>query len=85
MSYLKLQDEIVLEFNVDSGFYKVYNNDLLPFALRDGILDTTKNEVSYRQIQQNYSLLMDFFANRTLSVKRENAKAILNSLHIVIL
>lgn len=82
MSYLKLQDEIVLEFNVDSGFYKVYNNDLLPFALRDGILDTTKNEVSYRQIQQNYSLLMDFFANRTLSVKRENAKAILNSLHI---
>lgn len=81
MTYLKLKDKTVLYFNVDSGVYRVVEPALLPFQLRDGILDLDGNGTITQTIK-NYNALMRFFGSRTLSVKRENAKKVLNALKI---
>ena len=43
MTYLKLKDKIVLYFDVDSGVYKIQEPALLPFQLRDGMIDLDGN------------------------------------------
>ena len=81
MSFLKLGNKTVLEFDLDEGEYSIYESDLLPFSLRDNLIDS-KKEKNARTAIKNYRALMGFFRGRALSVKRENAKQILNSLHI---
>lgn len=73
MTYLKLKDKIVLYFDVDSGVYKIQEPVLLPFQLRDGMMDLDGNGTIVQTIK-NYNALMRFFGSRALSVKRENAK-----------
>lgn len=81
MTYLKLKDKIILYFNVDSGIYRIQEPALLPFQIRDGMLDLDGNGTITQTIT-NYNALMRFFGSRTLSVKRENAKKVLNALKI---
>ncbi len=81
MSFLKLKDEIVLEFNLDEGEFLIHNPQMLPFPLRDNLIDSRENE-SYRSFVKNYTSLMNFFHNRCLSIQRKNAKQLLNALHI---
>ena len=81
MTYLKLKDKNVLYFNVDSGIYKIQEPALLPFQLRDSMLDLDGSGTITQTIK-NYNALMRFFGSRTLSVKRENAKKVLNALKI---
>ena len=81
MTYLKLKDKIVLYFDVDSGVYKIQEPALLPFQLRDGMIDLDGNGTIVQTIK-NYNALMRFFGSRALSVKRENAKKVLNALKI---
>ena len=81
MTYLKLKDKIVLYFDVDSGVYKIQEPVLLPFQLRDGMMDLDGNGTILQTIK-NYNALMRFFGSRALSVKRENAKKVLNALKI---
>ena len=84
MTYLKLEDETVLKFDLSQRYYEITMPNLLPFTLRDNLIDTTKTqtqdmaEIWFR----NQELLSTFFYNRSLSVKRENAKYIMNQLHI---
>lgn len=82
MTYLKLKDKIVLYFNVDLGVYKIQEPDLLPFQIRDG-MDDLDGDGTITQTIKNYNALMRFFGSRTLSVKRENAKKVLNALKIL--
>lgn len=81
MVHLKLQNESVLSFDIDQGIYQIYREDLLPFDLRDGIQDSRDGN-NLQKALMNYRFLMDFFKNRSLSIRRENAKKILNALHI---
>ena len=81
MTYSKLKDKIVLYFDVDSGVYKIQEPALLPFQLRDGMIDLDGNGTIVQTIK-NYNALMRFFGSRALSVKRENAKKVLNALKI---
>ena len=86
-TYLKLEDTNVLKFNTSERIYEIQNASLLPFSLRNNIVDTrslaTKNDNEKLNILfHNQETLSYFFYNRTLSVNRENAKYIMNQLHI---
>ncbi|MCR4714285.1 MAG: hypothetical protein K5751_07890 [Treponemataceae bacterium] len=84
MTYLKLENKTVLKFEISNRHYEITAPELLPFPLRDTITDTTKekkedmSEIWFR----NQEALSNFFYNRSLSVKRENAKYIMNQLGI---
>ncbi|MBR3544319.1 MAG: hypothetical protein IKN82_11595 [Treponema sp.] len=84
MTYLKLNDTTVLEFDIAKKFYKIHNPELLPFPLRDRIIDTQNLDLqnAYQAAFDNQTAISNFFHNRTLSVRRENAKYILNQLNI---
>lgn len=86
-TYLKLEDKPVLKFNIDQRVYEIQNSALLPFSLRNNIVDTrsltNKSEhEKFNILFHNQESLAYFFYNRSLSVKRENAKYIMNQLHI---
>ena len=81
MTQLKLQNRVVLEFDVNNGDFWVVNNDLLPFPLRDAIIDT-RTDNSRHAFILDYKMVMDYLHNRSLSIHRSNAKAILNALKI---
>lgn len=81
MSYIKLKDTTVLEFDLGSGQYNVIRPDLLPILLRDRIKDSSDMNSRLDDIR-NYDALMNFFSHRVLSIKRMHAKKILNALHI---
>ena len=86
-TYLKLEDTNVLKFNTAEKIYEIQNASLLPFSLRNNIVDTrsltTKNDnEKFNILFHNQETLSYFFYNRTLSVNRENAKYIMNQLHI---
>lgn len=81
MICLKLENETVLRFDFQRNYYEVLRPELLPFTLRDSLADTTHNsdiDVWFR----NKELMASFFMNRSLSVKRENAKYIMNQMGI---
>lgn len=85
MTYLKLEDTTVLCFNFDEHYYEIPHPELLPFYLRDNIHDTTKITDEIRKIEigyENQIQITDYFSSRSLSVNRENAKYIMNQLHI---
>ncbi|MBQ8698037.1 MAG: hypothetical protein IJ521_03450, partial [Schwartzia sp.] len=81
MSFLKLGNKVVLEFDLKKGDFLIYESDLLPIPLRDRLIDSRKRK-DFSSFAVNYDALMTYFHDRRLSVKRENAKAILNSLNI---
>lgn len=81
MTHLKLGDVTVLSFNLDESIYDVVHPELLPFLIRDSIIDTN-NCMGIRDSMHNYQILMNFFSSRSLNVKRENAKKILNVLNL---
>lgn len=83
-TYLKLQDKTLLAYDRENAEYKVYENNLLPFTLRDSVKDTTGLSESdkYKAAIKNSEQLTRFFTERSLSINRENAKFILNELGI---
>ena len=82
--YLKLQDKVLMAFDRENAEYKVYENELLPFTLRDSIKDTTDlpEAEKYKIAIKNSEQVNRFFSERSLSINRENAKFILNELGI---
>ena len=40
LTYLKLKDTVLLEYNLEENFFHILNNNLLPFSLRDKLIDT---------------------------------------------
>lgn len=57
--------------------------DILPFILRDRIIDTSDSEINPLNIVvKNQDTLSVFYMNRSLSIYRENAKYMLNELGI---
>lgn len=82
--YLKLHDKTLLAYDRENAEYKVYENALLPFTLRDSVKDTTElfESDKYRAAIKNSEQLTKFFTERSLSINRENAKFILNELGI---
>ena len=82
---LKLENKTICKFDIEKKYYEVLHPELLPFSLRERLIDTTKltadsdlSSIWYN----NKDVLSHFFNNRSLSVKRENAKYILNQLGI---
>ena len=73
-----------MAFDRENAEYKVYENDLLPFVLRDTVKDTTNlpDAEKYKVAIKNSEQLTKFFTERSLSINRENAKFILNELGI---
>lgn len=61
----------------DETAIKILNNNLLPYSLKDYLHDTGTQSLN-RSISE-ISTLRDWLAGRTLSLSRDNAKAILNS------
>ena len=83
LMYLKIQDKTIMIFNSKESFFKILDNNLLPYNLRDNIIDTSNMEnITADIINTNAYALFDFFSNRGLSINRENAKFILNQLGI---
>ena len=86
MTYLKLQNKTILEFDLDELIFDVKEPQLLPFSLRGKFISSENlaadNKTRIKQITSNNDLLKSFFYNRSLSVKRENAKFIMNQLNI---
>lgn len=79
-TYLRLQDKDVLHYS-ENGTMIIDNENLLPFIIRGAVKNCTEN--GERSIQRtNDSAIVNFFTNRSLSVKKENAKYILNALNI---
>ena len=83
-TYLKLQDNILMAYDRENADYKVYENELLPFTLRDSIKDTSdmSDAEKYKASIKNSEQINKFFSERSLSINRENAKFILNELGI---
>lgn len=85
MTLLKLENETILKFDFSKNIYEILHPELLPFSLRERLVDTTKiTDVSalYSTGFNNKDAIARFFRNRSLSVVRENAKYILNQLGI---
>ena len=84
MTYLKLEDKIILKFDFEDRYYEILRPELLPFSLRDRLVDTTrcKDKDLSKVWFNNQDALSKFFYNRSLSVRRENAKYIMNQLGI---
>ena len=83
LMYLKLQNKTIMSYDSPSGYFKIYNNELLPIILRDRITDTSDSEINPLNIViKNQDTLSVFYMNRSLSIYRENAKYMLNELGI---
>ncbi|AEE17392.1 HipA family kinase [Treponema brennaborense] len=84
MTFMKLEDITVLKFDLNEKHYEILRPDLLPLTLRGSLVDTTRTvKADMSSIWfNNQELISTFFYNRSLSVKRENAKYIMNQLHI---
>lgn len=75
--YLMNRDIEVLRINLRKHSIKVLYNDLLPYSLKDYIVDTDNLDIEDRLNQIDW--LRNWLSGRVLSLSRENAKAILNS------
>ena len=85
MTFLKLEDITVMEFDIKEKYYKVHRPDLLPFSLRNCLSDTTSITDKEKLLEagfENKELLAAFFLNRSISIKREHAKLLMNQLGI---
>lgn len=77
--YLMNKDTPVLWFDDGDKLIKVLNNKMLPLHLQDFIKDSDEIKTISEGIN-NYDKLRHFFADRVLSLSRENAKQILQSI-----
>ena len=77
--YLMNIDEPVLWFDDTDYSVIVMNNEMLPYSLRDGIKSSNDCKTP-KEIAVNFDKIRHFFADRTLSLSRDNAKQILISL-----
>ncbi len=81
MIYLRLEDINVLKFDFSKNYYEIFYPELLPLSLRDRLKDT--RDVSDVDVWfDNKELMASFFTNRSINVRRENAKYIMNQLGI---
>ena len=81
MIYLKLEVTNVMCFDFSKNYYEIFHPELLPFTLRDRIKDT-RGISDINVWFDNKELMVSFFTNRSISVRRENAKYIMNQLGI---
>lgn len=70
----------VMQFDTDEFYINIINNQLLPFTLKDYI-KSTENITSMKEILKYNDAVRNFFADRTLSISRENAKILLNCIN----
>ena len=73
MTLLKLENETILKFDFSKNIYEILHPELLPFSLRERLVDTTKiTDVSvlYSTGFYNKDAISHFFRNRSLSVMR---------------
>jgi hypothetical protein len=77
--YLMNTDTPVLWFDDMDYSVLVLNNDMLPYSLRD-LIQSSNNCLTPKEIAVNYDKIRHFFADRVLSLSRDNAKQILISL-----
>lgn len=77
--YLMNKDIPVLWFDTGDKIIEVLNNDMLPFQLRDYIKSSSEL-TTLSQMINNYDALRHFFADRVLTLSRQNAKQILISI-----
>ena len=82
MTFLKLKNTTILEFNIDTDDYYINHENLLPFSLRNSLIDSRNKDFSLNAARNNYQMLISFLFNRSISIKRTNAKRLLNALHI---
>lgn len=76
---LMWKDTIVMRVDLDYGLFEIFDEKRLPFELKDRIVQTfSVNEQFYR----NRDNLFEFLSSRVLPLTRENAKKILNTLHL---
>lgn len=78
--YLMNSDIPVLWFDDTEKEIKILNNRLLPLQLTDMLMDT-KDCKSISEGMKNYDRLRTFFSDRVLSLSRDNAKQILESIN----
>ena len=89
---LMCEDAPVLKINFDEGIYDVLNAKLLPYGLRgkrlyeipdESTLVTREGRTKYTvAINHNYSAVITWLSNRTLSLGRKNAKWLYDLLHL---
>ena len=67
MTYLKLQNKTILEFDLDELIFDVKEPQLLPFSLRGKFISSENlaadNKTRIKQITSNNDLLKSFFYN----------------------
>lgn len=78
--FLMNGDIKALWFDTEDYLIKVLNNKMLPYQLKDNIKNS-EDLTSISEHIRNYDKLRHFFADRVLSLSRENAKNILQSLN----
>lgn len=69
MTFLKLENIMVMEFDIKEKYYKVHRADLLPFSLRNCLSDTTSITDKEKLLEvgfANKELLAAFFLNRSI-------------------
>ncbi|WP_149554518.1 hypothetical protein [Treponema pectinovorum] len=74
MTYLNLEDKTVLKFDIEKKYYEILQPELLPFSMRDRLVDTekTKKDDMSEIWFNNQDVISKFFYNRSLSVNREH-------------
>lgn len=73
------KDREVLFFDDEDKTIKILNNEMLPYQLIDDLKDSEDIQTIGEGIR-NYDKLRSFFADRVLSLSRDNAKQILESI-----
>lgn len=79
MKTLMMKDNEVLKFDFEEYDFHVVNEKLLPYCLRD-FLPINVEALTPREIGKYVGKIQEFFGDRTLSLSRDNAKEILNSI-----
>ena len=73
------KDIPVLWFDTEDKLVQVLNNDMLPYQLKD-FIKSSEELTTLSQMINNYDALRHFFADRVLTLSRQNAKQILISI-----
>lgn len=74
--FLMNGDKQVLEFSLEDMYLKVFDNNFLPYELKDFV--KTSNPDDIKKTMKDLEIFKDFLSSRVLLLTRENAKVILN-------
>lgn len=77
--YLMWKDDIVMRVDLGYGLFEIFDEQKLPFELRGRITPTFSINNDFFLNRDN---LFEFLSQRVLPLSRENAKKILNTLHL---